>query len=415
MKKELFVIDNKTMCLFPWTHMYVHTTGDVFPCCIALPGHKEFSLGNVKTQSIEEIWNGEPYKKLRKDMVEGKNVDMCNQCYAREHTEGRNYRHGSFEMFNNDIDNIVQNTNEDFSVKSIDIKYFDIRFSNICSFKCRYCSEEFSTTWAAENRKRGINKDLPSYIHVSDENPVFMEQLKKHMNGVEHMYFAGGEPLMTDEHYEILQTLIDNNKTDVQLRYSSNCSIVQFKKYDVAKMWSNFDKVDFRASLDSFGTRAEYMRKGTDWGTIVSNILYIKEAAPNVEISINCVVSAYNILTITEFLQHLHDVGILSWLDTRIVLYPISSDFSLDANALPPSLKRIAKKKIEDFILTLPKYSKVISDLEIIKNYINDEEVDVKHWKNFKLFNKDLDTIRRENFTEIFPELASWYESITPT
>jgi radical SAM protein with 4Fe4S-binding SPASM domain len=412
MNKELFVMENKTMCLFPWTHMYVHTTGDVFPCCIAEPLNKNLSLGNVKTQTIDEIWNGEPYKKLRKDMVEGRQDPHCNQCYIREYTEGRNYRHSSFDMFNKHLDDITENTQEDFSLKKTDIKYFDVRFSNLCSFKCRYCSEEFSTTWAAENRKRNTNNHLPAYMHVSDENPDFMEQLKKHMSGVEHMYFAGGEPLMTVEHYQILETLIDNNKTDVQLRYSSNCSVVSFKNYAATDLWKRFDKVDFRASLDSFGERAEYMRKGTDWNTIVSNILHIKKHTPNVDISINCVVSVYNILTITEFLQHLHDVGVLSWLDTRIVLYPITSDFFLDANVLPPSLKKVAKEKIEKFIQILPKHSKSSYELEIIKNYLNEDEVDIQHWKNFKVFNEDLDVFRGEKLTDVFPELANWYNHI---
>lgn len=412
MKKELFVIENPTMCLFPWTHMYVHTTGDVFPCCIAEPGHKNLSLGNVKTQTIEEIWNGEKYQTLRKNMAEGVPVPHCNQCYIQEKSLGRNYRHGSFGMFNKDIETIVDNTNEDYSLKDVSIKYFDIRFSNICSFKCRYCSEEFSTTWAAENRKRNVNMHLDSYRHVSDGNPDFLTQVKKHIDGLEHMYFAGGEPLMTEEHYEILQTLIDNNKTDVQLRYSSNCSTVKFKSFDVTALWQHFKKVDFRASLDSFGSRAEYMRKGTDWNSVVENILYMKKNAPNVEISINCVVSAYNILTITEFLENLHNSGVLSWQDTTVVLYPITGDFCLDANALPPHLKRLAKEKITSFISTLPNGSRVVHDLRIIQNYLNEEEVDVQHWKNFKSFNEDLDIFRGEQFTAVFPELAEWYNSI---
>lgn len=400
------------MCLFPWTHMYVHTTGDVYPCCISNPGNKKFSLGNVKNNTIDEILNSDGYKDLRKNMTNGVPVPHCNQCYIRETSEGRTYRHGSFDMYGKYIDNIIENTNSDFSIKKPDIKYFDIRFSNLCSFKCRYCSEEFSTTWAAENRKRSINSNLPTLQHVSDENPNFLNDVKTHLHGIEDIYFAGGEPLITEEHYEILNTLIENKKTDVKIRYSSNCSTIRFKDYDITNLWKHFSSIDFRASLDSFGSRAEYMRKGTDWNTIVTNILYIKEKAPNVEISINCVVSVYNILTITEFLQNLYDIGILSWLNTNVILYPISSDFFLDINSLPPKLKNIAKKKIEDFISTLPQYTKVISDLEIIKNYLNEEEVDLVHWKNFKLFNNNLDTFRNEKLEDVFPELKEWYNSI---
>lgn len=411
-KKELFVIENKTMCLFPWTHMYIHTTGDVYPCCIAEPGDRHLSLGNVKKQTIEEIWNGDAYKTLRKNMVEGIQSPNCNQCYIREQSEGRNYRHGSFNMFRKDVPTLIKTTAPDYSLSTVDIKYLDIRFSNLCSFKCRYCSEQFSTSWAAENRKRDKRITSPGLLHVSDENPSFLMSVKKHLHGIEHMYFAGGEPLMTEEHYEILDTLIKYGKTDVKLRYSSNCSTLTFKDYDVTNLWSKFSSVDFRASLDSFGQRAEYMRKGTDWPTIVKNIQTIKAQAPNVEVSINCVVSAYNILTLPEFVENLIENDILELSKTMVVLYPISGSYWADVNILPVKLKKEAKQKLEKCIADQPKNSRIYHDLTIITNYINLEEPNQELWSQFKQFNDDLDVVRDEKFTDIFPELAEWYQSI---
>jgi len=412
MKKELFVMENKTMCLFPWTHMYVHTSGDVYPCCIAETTRKEMSLGNVKQNSIEEIWNNEKYRELRKNMVEGTPVSQCNQCYTRELTERRNYRHASFDMFRHHAPSLIENTNDDYSLKEVDIKYFDVRFSNLCSFKCRYCSEEFSTSWAAENRKYGEQSGLPTLRHVSNEVPTFLENLKSHLHGVEHMYFAGGEPLMTEEHYEVLETLINENKTDVKLRYSSNCSTITHKHYNVIDLWQKFKSVDFRASLDSVGTRAEYMRKGTKWDEVVANILEIKKNVPHVNVGINCVVSVYNILTLSEFLHSLNASGVLDWEKTSVILYPISSYNFLDVNALPVDLKKKAKEKLDVLLQTMPPYSCVGPDINIIRNYINYDEVDPTVWKDFKMFNESLDEIRNEKFVTIFPELAEWYQSI---
>jgi len=51
-------------CLIGWYSMVVRTSGEVGPCCI-LQGKP---IGNVYTQSLSEVWNGEPYEAFRRDL-----------------------------------------------------------------------------------------------------------------------------------------------------------------------------------------------------------------------------------------------------------------------------------------------------------------------------------------------------------
>ena len=76
------------------------------------------------------------------------------------------------------------------------------------------------------------------------------EQMQEHIPHLDQIYFAGGEPLIMDEHYYILQKLIDAGRTDVRIRYNTNLLKLHFKHYDLVEMWSKFNFVQVNASID---------------------------------------------------------------------------------------------------------------------------------------------------------------------
>ena len=62
-------------------HLYIAYDGTVLQCCEDYAGH--FGLGNVNETPINEIWNGEKYKKLVNDLsVKGGRwkYDYCSKC-----------------------------------------------------------------------------------------------------------------------------------------------------------------------------------------------------------------------------------------------------------------------------------------------------------------------------------------------
>ena len=111
-----------------------------------------------------------------------------------------------------------------------------------------------------------------------DSNDSLYNQFKKpHFKNIKVFYFAGGEPLMTDKHYEILEHLIETGNTKVTLEYNSNVSRLKYKNKSIIDLWNKFENVTVSASLDSWGSRAEYIREGTDWDKVESNLQTIKE------------------------------------------------------------------------------------------------------------------------------------------
>jgi radical SAM protein with 4Fe4S-binding SPASM domain len=67
--------------------MYIHADGTVSPCCFDI--HKGIPLGDMNTQTIEEVYRGEPYRRLREAHREGNFQDyICKGCDQTNHNPG---------------------------------------------------------------------------------------------------------------------------------------------------------------------------------------------------------------------------------------------------------------------------------------------------------------------------------------
>ena len=64
-------------CSMATYHLKVAPTGEVYPCCRA---PRELVMGNVREETVEEIWNGEKYREFRRRMFAGDYPDPCSTC-----------------------------------------------------------------------------------------------------------------------------------------------------------------------------------------------------------------------------------------------------------------------------------------------------------------------------------------------
>lgn len=293
--------DRDTFCIYPWIHMFVDTNGAVWPCCQAKSNDP---LGNVQKDSIKDIWNSESYKQMRLKMLKGEKCNECTTCYTEEDRGITSARQRKLNEYKHLID-LKDKTNSDGSLDNLKLHHFDVRWSNICNFKCRTCTPSLSSSIAKEQKQ--LDSSTPIYIQAGGKtNNDLLEQFIPHFKDIETFYFAGGEPLITEQHYTILETLIRQGRTqDVAINYSTNLSTLVYKDKSLFDLWKNFSDVSLQASLDSWGTRAEYIREGTDWNAIEANIKTIRQQTPHVRINVQTVVSIFNIGTLSDFLDHM--------------------------------------------------------------------------------------------------------------
>jgi organic radical activating enzyme len=363
-------------------------------------------MGNAKTQSLMEIVNGEQMKQLRLDMINDVTNSECTNCYEQEKVNIKSSRQTMNSTYSDHYEESLANTTLDGAVNEFKMRYFDIRFSNICNFKCRTCGSAFSTQWEQEDIKSNVvyARTIPK-----NDNPKFLQEVVDQIQYMEMAYFAGGEPLITEEHYILLEEMIRQGRTDISLRYNTNLSNMKFKDKDLFGLWKHFDKkIDIYASIDHYGERAEYIRHGTDWAVVEENFINAKKM-PNIKLQANTVLSLFNLLTIHEFYQYLIDKQLYTPTDSTYSLWNMSHPTFLSSHILPNEYKIRGKESLEKFIDTLNK-----------NNFNEDHKSQPKQslaWLSFQDTweqNKDefrreihrIDNLRGEDFSKTFPELA---------
>lgn len=401
------LLKGRSFCILPWIHIHSSPVGDVIPCCIAKDTRGTF--GNTRTQSVDEVVNSPGMKELRLNMLYNTRDPACSQCYAYEDEGIRSARQTYNDEFGKYFNDVIKHTKSDGGIESFKMRYFDIRFTNICNFKCVTCGSDYSSQWEQENKKyRNVVKIIPK-----NNRKELVEEILEHIPYIELAYFAGGEPLITEEHYIILETFIKKKKSNIRLRYNTNLSNLKFKDKDLLGMWKYFKNgVDVSASIDHYGERAEYIRHGTDWAAVETNLKLCKSLG-YIHTSINTVVSAFNFVTINEFYQYLIDKRLYSKKDLTYSLYNMHGPVSMTSQVLPEFLKQQGIKKNADMVTIMQKRGfreeqiKQIINANIWAQSKSTYDIYKDQLKNFIIEN---DKIRGTDFLKTFPELSELIE-----
>ena len=166
-------------------------------------------------------------------------------------------------------------------------------------------------------------------------------------------------------------------------------------------LWNKFANVKVDASLDSWGDRAEYIREGTEWFVILKNLNLIKTESPHVKLSFNTVVSAFNIITVTDYLRFMEGQGFDI---SNGILYNIVDPKHYTLSILPSNLKQFAYQKIAQYLQTAPRNG-IANQLKGVLRYIESSEYDPEAHSKFKFYTEHYDKIRNRDFKKTFPEL----------
>jgi radical SAM protein with 4Fe4S-binding SPASM domain len=447
--------ESKTFCMMPWVHMHAFPDGRAYPCCLADYWHP---VGDLRKHTMEEIWNQKPYKTLRQNMLEDKPCKECSKCYEQEENGFFSMRHDSNRNYGHHIAE-VDNTQSDGTNPEFKIRYWDVRFSNLCNFSCRSCGPIFSSNWYNDhvklyNRKPDVlGRNMARVEYTAGDEDAMLEQMLPHIPYLEQVYFAGGEPLIMKEHYFLLEKLIEHGKTDIRIQYNTNFSELRYKDKHVFDYWKHFKNVSVGASLDASGERAELMRKGTDWSQTLANRQLMMQEVPHVDFYISATVSAMNVLHVLDFHREWTELGLIQAKDFNINL--CQSPEWYRPNIFPKEFKeKVIAPKYQDhiewlkprdtlkrattgyesllkFILTnnnkdveihefeyaafkgeeWPTWAEFLEGKKTKKPWINKEieefVTSLKQANQFNEFKKQvekLDNIRNENFWSVFPE-----------
>ena len=397
-REEFLLQDSKTFCIYPWIHLHAYPTGEAYPCCHA---EMAYPVGNCRQNTLEEIWHDSPMKQLRNDMLSETRNPACGRCFEQEESgffSGRksaNKHHGHH----------IKRIDDD----KFQMTYWDIRFSNLCNLSCRSCGHIFSSSWYQDQAQLagGDWKEKNHVLNYAGRTETDMwEQLIPHLDYVEQIYFAGGEPLMMAEHYNILDELERRGRFDVRLIYNTNLTHVKLKDRTVFEYWKKFKSVAVGASLDAMGPRAEYIRKGTDWSAIERNRMQMLETCPNVDFYISPTLSIMNALHLPKFHREWVKKGYIKPQDLNVNILQDPAHLRIDI--APSEYKRVVQADYEahlDWLRPLDPLQRATVGFESAINFMTATDNTMlipKFWTK----TQKLDLIRNENILAVIPELA---------
>jgi len=328
--------NQENFCILPWIHLYAEPDGKVYPCCTASPFDGVTPVvGNLKENTLSEVYHSDQWNKLRKQMMNGERAEACTRCWQFDDAGGSSYRQHNNRVFEK-FRHIVDETHDDGSIDDFHFKFINLRDSIECNFACLTCGPMWSTGWNKYNR---IGKQITKgKTHLNDNSKVpIWDQVKEHLHTADSIYFTGGEPLMMPEHYKTLDYMIQNGLTDTRLIYNTNMSNLNLQKYNVLDKWKMFDRVEVGASIDAVGKRAEIIRWGTKWDEVEANLLSLK-GYDNIHLGVDSVISLLNIDHVPTMQRHLEKVGIVD--GSTIMSYNIAFGPDISITSLPDEIKQ---------------------------------------------------------------------------
>ena len=297
-------------CLAPWTHTYISPQSERRLCCASREMSRTFkqyidknkenvskedalellkNRNSYNPQTLEEHWNSEHMKDVRRRMMAGEEIPECEVCFKKllNTSVYKDYFEG---MFGHKREQLLAATDEDGTHHGLPIS-FDYRISNICTFKCRMCGPMLSSSWEAEARKFSPNianhetwmqPENRKAIRNFQQNTV-VEELWRAIKEerIEEIYWVGGEPLDWPEHWEMMKYMVTNGiSKNVYVRYNSNLSNIwhtvkesKTSKTSVSlfELLSHFKDWQVCASLDATGSVGEYIRTGLNFDVFANN------------------------------------------------------------------------------------------------------------------------------------------------
>jgi hypothetical protein len=455
-----------TFCILPWIHLSTRPDGSMRVCCTAnassvgATNDKEHGgrVGVVKTEDgrpanlnnsdLHTAWNNTYMRSVRRMMMDGEKPASCLKCYKEEAAGHRSKRQWETEYwFNNGInpEELMSETFEDGSTTS-KLRYIDIRMGTKCQLGCVMCSPHDSSGWVKDWNKlypEITNESLKETMSWEDKgktfganynwhknNPMFWDQFYEQIPYMRQLYFAGGEATVIDEHYEILDKVIEMGYAgEMEVRYNSNGIEVPDR---LLEQWKHFKKVRFHYSVDSIGAMNDYIRYPSVWEHNLRQFeLLDQRTSNNVEITIACAVNALNIHYIPDFLKWklthgFHKTNMWPFGAGGINYHFVYWPGHLNVKVLPREFLDKTEAKYEEFIqwwtdnweLGIPSWHKG----KVTKEKWLDAEYGVKRLRGmisfarsedwtrrmpeFREYISKLDTLRGTDFRATFPEMA---------
>jgi radical SAM protein with 4Fe4S-binding SPASM domain len=312
-------------CAAPWRGLHINPRGDVKTCCAGNPN----MLGNLNSQSIEQVLNSDLMTEIRASLAQGQAHDYCSNCVRAER-----FGADSERQWHNNV-----NPNFDYAAAGDQYHYpviVDVRWNTTCNFSCNYCDPSASSKWAQLKQVSFKSGTRPYYEQVCD----FLEQHHAHIHEVA---LVGGEPLLLPENERLLDVIPDT--AIITLITNLN---VDLQNNKIFRRLAERKRVGWSMSFDNIDKRFEYVRHGGSWTVLQENLKTIQGLMQSQGQwgGVHAVYSIYNATRLVEFRQFVESAGV------TVLWQNLFQPEYLDPFLHSPKIAELAAAEIERFYAT---------------------------------------------------------------
>ena len=434
-----------TFCPIPWIFQAVRNNGDIRICCQAnvtenqgLVRKDDGNPYNAGKDNMSLARNAIMMKEVRKNMIEGRWSDECGRCKSEEQAGLNSRRQYELENWKFTIEDAKRITLDDGTIQDINLKYYDLRFGNLCNLACRMCGPTDSHTWYeqwTDYHKSNSYKDTHGTVTLKrnekgrlttedydwHSSESFWQQIENNIPYIEHVYMAGGEPMMIERHYEFLQKCIDMNQSSKMiLEYNTNMTNLPNRVLD---MWTNFKQVRVGASIDGIGSVLEYQRWPIKWDQAYKNLQKLDKYAQlhsNIIAWLAFTVTAYNVWHVPEFIWwKVKESGLVKINSTTkrpIMTHHVAhGPKRMNIRILTDDLKTELEHHYDAWSY---RYDEVFSpeiaknSRQILDSIVNFAKIsDMSNmFPEFIKFTNYLDSVRKQNILDIAPQYKNFFK-----
>lgn len=434
---------SSTFCLAKWHHTTIYLqSGETHSCYHPAP-HR---IPLEEVQKNPSALHNTGQKKLeRLEMFCGDQPVGCKYCWniealGNDYVSDRKERNASIYTEQRFTEIVTEGPN--FNVNP---EYIEISFGNECNFKCGYCHPKASSSYYKEiqqfgpypvkNHGFGVD-DL--VIYEEETNPyvkAWFQWWPEVSKTLSILRITGGEPLLQQSTWRLLDELEKNPCPSLELNINSNLGVkpvlIDRLAEKIRKLKENNCIKSFQlfTSVDTWGPQAEYIRTGLDLSIWERNLeRIVTETRSPVSLMIT-----FNILSVPNFKKLLEkilewrvkyeqykDPGQDRFRNIRFDIPYLKEPLQYDINILPKDefmpymyeMQKFVENNLEDLdktkfsILEFEKMRRVVKYMETT-NYpperVNEGRKDFAKWFT------EYDRRRNVNLLNTFPELEKFY------
>jgi len=402
-------VPHDKFCVLPWISLETSPVGTVRPCCLAEEEIVD-DAGNkfdLNTASFAGIQNSAYMQDLRQQFLDAKQPQTCRKCWREERAGRTSKRMHTLDRLKHMI------PDQPWTADARPLMFLDLKLGNICNLKCRICGSWSSSTFATEELAwLGPNEDRKTNHHYRmlragawpRENLTFWSEIEQVVDQIRYIEFTGGEPFMIQEHFDLLQGLVDRGLAEnIEIHYNTNGT--QWPAH-AENIWKHFKIVEIAFSIDDVGARFEYQRTNAVWSEVVANIkkfCLIRDQHANIRLQVCSTVNVFNVYYLEE---------LATWIDTQTFDFEywnmLHEVYYFSISTLPPNVKQILIQRLQNARVSAV-HQKEFDN--IIKFMQNGAGLD---GSMLRMKIADLDQKRQQNLCTVQPEFASLIEYTGP-